>query len=246
MNLAIETMKKHNSIRKYKNDPVDEKIIDELLDVARFAPSSLNGQQRAVIVVKDEIKKRKIEKICEDMPWIIECPVFFVFIMDFYKTKLACEKNGSNQIITDSVESIMAGCVDVGLSMQNVITAAESLGLGTVCIGSIRNNPAEMIELLDLPQYTYPVSGLCIGYPDEDPMQKPKSPMESFAHCENYGTEKIKDAIDKYDEIMPRYLKSVDREFEKNWSHHLSQFYSTVYFPKVYETLKKQGFKNNK
>lgn len=48
----------------------------------------------------------------------------------------------------------MVSSVDAGLSMQNVITAAESLGLGIVPIGGIRKSPDEIIDLLQLPEYT--------------------------------------------------------------------------------------------
>jgi len=244
MNQTIKVMKNHRSIRKYKDEMISDDVINELVDVTQHAPTSLNGQQSAVIVIKDKESKRKIERVAVEMPWIEECPVFFIFIIDFYKTKLACEKNGRKQTITDSVESIMIGCIDIGLSMQNVITAAESLGLGTVCIGSIRNNPAAIIELLELPKYTYPVAGLCLGYSEDHSKLKPRLDKASYCHFEKYSKENLKDAIDSYDELIVDYLKEVDREQEVNWSYNTSNFYKDNYYPKVYPTLKEQGFKN--
>jgi FMN reductase [NAD(P)H] len=246
MNQTIQVMKNHRSVRKYKDTMIPDDVINELVEVAQHAPTSLNGQQSTIIVIKDKETKKKIEQIAQEMPWIEECPVFFVFVIDFYKTKLACEKNGRLQTITDSVESIMVGSVDVGLSMQNVITAAESLGLGTVCIGSVRNDPAAMIKLLDLPEYTYPAVGLCLGYPEDYSKLKPRLGKESYCHYEKYHKEKFKAAIDSYDELMSRYLKEVDRENEVNWSYRTSDFYQKIYFPEVYPTLKNQGFKNDK
>lgn len=245
MNKTIETIKNHRSIRDFKNTMIPDDIIDELVEVGQRAPTSLNGQQSGIIVIKNSKTKKKIEKVCEDMPWIIECPVFFLFIMDFFKTKLACEKNDQTQTITDSIESIMVGSVDVGLSMQNVITAAESLGLGTVCIGSIRNDPTAIIDLLELPKYTYPVVGLCLGYPEDNSKLKPRLDKSSYCHFEKYNKENLKDAIDSYDKLIVQYLKEVDREQEVNWSYNTSNFYKDNYYPKVYPTLKDQGFKNN-
>lgn len=244
MNQTIEIMKNHRSIRKFKDTMISDDIINELVAVAQRAPTSLNGQQTGIIMIKDKESKKKIEQIAVDMPWIIECPVFFLFIMDFLKTKLACKKNGKKQTVTDSVESIMVGSVDVGLSMQNVITAAESLGLGTVCIGSIRNDPATIIKLFELPKYTYPVAGLCLGYPEDHSRLKPRLDISTYCHFEKYSQEKLKDAIDSYDELMVDYLKEVDREQEVNWSYNTSNFYKDNYYPKVYPTLMEQGFKN--
>lgn len=246
MNQTIQVMKNHRSIRKYKDKMIEDDVINELIDVAQHAPTSLNGQQSTIIVVKDKEIKRKIEQIAVEMPWIVECPVFFVFVIDFYKTKLACEKNSRKQTITDSIESIMVGSIDIGLGMQNVITAAESLGLGTVCIGSIRNDPAAIIRLLGLPEYTYPSVGLCLGYPEDYSKLKPRIGKEAYCHFEKYNKDNLSDAIDSYDELMSKYLKEVDRDKEVNWSYNTSDFYQSIYFPKVYPTLKKQGFKNNK
>ncbi len=244
MNQTIEIIKNHRSVRKFKDIMIPGNIVNELVLIAQHAPTSLNGQQTGIIVIKDRESKKKIEKVAVDMPWIIECPVFFLFIMDFLKTRIACEKNGRKQTITDSVESIMVGSVDVGLSMQNVITAAESLGLGTVCIGSIRNNPDVIIRLFELPKYTYPVAGLCIGYPEDNSRLKPRLDKSTYCHFEKYSQENFRNAIDSYDKLMVDYLKEVGREKEINWSYNTSSFYKDNYYPKVYLTLKKQGFRN--
>lgn len=246
MNETIKTMKNHRSIRKYKNEMISDDVLDILIDVAQHAPNSINGQQSSIIVIKDKETKKKISEYAGGQPWIEECPVFFVFVMDFYKTKLACDKNGRTQTITDSVESIMVGCVDIGLGMQNVITAAESLGLGTVCIGGIRNNPSDMIKILNLPQYTYPVVGLCLGYPADNSLLKPRMAKEVYCHMEKYNKEILSSAIDSFDEIIAKYLAEGNREQKVNWSSTTSNAYQHVYFPKVYQTLKEQGFKNDK
>lgn len=246
MNETIKVMKNHRSIRKYKNEMIPDEVINNLIDVAQHAPNSINGQQSTIIVIKDKETKKKISEYAGGQTWIEECPVFFVFVMDFYKTKLACDKNERTQTITDSVESIMVGCVDIGLGMQNVITAAESLGLGTVCIGGIRNNPSDMIKILDLPEYTYPVVGLCLGYPADNSAPKPRMAKEAYCHMEKYNKETLSSVIDCYDEIISKYLAEGGREHKVNWSSSTSNAYQHVYFPKVYPTLKDQGFKNEK
>lgn len=246
MNETINIMKNHRSIRKYKDQMISDEILDNLIDVAQHSPNSINGQQTSIIVVKDKEKKKKISEYAGGQPWIEECPVFLVFVMDFYKTKLACEKNGRPQTITDSVEAIMVGSVDVGIGMQSVITAAESLGLGTVCIGGIRNNPAEMIKILELPEFTYPVVGLCIGYPADNSAPKPRMDKKAYRHDEKYNKVGITEAIESFDEVIAKFLAEGGREQKGNWSISTSNAYQYVYFPKVYQTLKEQGFKNEK
>ena len=168
MNETIKTIQNHRSIRNFLDKSIDDEIIDEILKSSQAMPSSINGQQTSVIVIKDKETKAKIAELASGQPWIAAAPVFLVFVMDFYKTNLAAVKNGLNQIIHESVEGTMVGTFDAGLAMGGAIISAESLGLGIVPIGGVRMNPAEIIKLLGLPEYTYPVAGLAIGYPKDN------------------------------------------------------------------------------
>lgn len=246
MNKVIETIKDHRSIRDFKSDVIDESIIAEIVAAAQAMPSSINGQQTSVVVIQNEEIKAKIAEYAGGQPWIEAAPLFILFLTDFYKTKLGAEKNGLTQIIHESIESTLVGSVDVGLNMGAAIIAAESLGLGIVPIGGIRKSPVEMIELLDLPEMTFPVAGLAIGYPNDNSHKKPRLPMETFRHNEKYQTKGLEKHIDDYDTFMEGYLKDINREQEGNWSKNTSGIYQYVYFPKVYPTMKSQGFKNDK
>lgn len=246
LNTTIETMKAHKSIRKYTQEDIKDDVLNELISVAQASPNSINGQQISIVAIRDKETLKKIATFTGGQTWIAECSVFLVFVMDFYKSKLACEKNERELVITDSIESIMVGSVDAGIAMSSVLTAAESLGIGTVCIGGIRNNPQEMIQLLDLPQYTFPVVGLCLGYPDVKSISKPRMDKSAYFHKEKYNAKIAKNVISEYDELMTNYLSKIGRESEGNWSKNTSKFYETVYFPEVFPVLKQQGFKNEK
>ena len=53
-----------------------------------------------------------------------------------------------------------------------MVNAAEALGLGTVYLGSILNDPERTCKILNLPKLTFPVVGLGIGYPNQEPQLK--------------------------------------------------------------------------
>lgn len=65
----------------------------------------------------------------------------------------------------DTTENFIVATVDVALAAQNAAVAAESLGLGIVYIGGIRNRSEEVAELLGLPYLAYPVFGMCLELP---------------------------------------------------------------------------------
>lgn len=246
MNQVIETMKNHRSIRSYTDQNISDDIINTLVDVAQAAPNSINGQQTSVIVIRDQATKEKLAELTGGQAWVAKAPVFFLFIADFYKIKLASELSGLPLNITDSVESIMVASVDAGLSAQNVMTAAESLGIGVVPIGGVRKNPDDIIELLGLPEYTFPIVGVAMGYPENHSKMKPRLPKAVYRHDESYKKEVLKANIQEYDELMAEYLKEVNREKEVNWSKYTTNIYQHIYYPKVYPVLKAQGFKNEK
>ncbi|MBP2632277.1 MAG: NADPH-dependent oxidoreductase [Firmicutes bacterium] len=249
MNDTIKLIRHHRSIRKYLEKDVPAEMLEAILESARAMPTSINGQQLSVVVVKDKDKKAKIAELTGNQVWIAQAPAFLVFVADFYKTTIACEKNGMPEIIHESVEGTMVGTFDCGLAMGGAIVAAESMGLGIVPIGAIRRNPEEMIRLLNLPERTFPVAGLVVGYPADSSAKKPRFPLQVFAHKETYQSDAIKQAIDEYDALMADYYSkrgsNGDRK-ETDWSSQVASAYKQVYFPAVYPAMIKQGFKNDK
>ena len=246
LNQTIHIIQEHRSIRNFLDRPVEDHIIKEIIKSAQCMPSSINGQQVSVIVIKNEETKQKVCDLSGNQPWIKEAPVLLIFVMDFYKTHLAAQINNTTQIIHESVEGTLVGSFDAGLAMGGAIVAAESLELGVVPIGGIRLNPKEMIELLHLPEYTYPLAALALGYAKNVSRRKPRLPICTFKHMEEYNTKGLKESIEKYDNLMESYLKDIGREQEVNWSVNTSNIYKDVYFPKVYPTMKDQKFLNDK
>ncbi len=246
MNEIMKTIQNHRSIRNFLEKDIDDTIIDEILKSSQAMPNSINGQQSSVIVIRNKETKRKIADLAGGQTWIDAAPVFLVFVMDFYKTNLAAKKNNLTQVIHESVEGTMVGTFDSGLAMGAAIISAESLGLGIVPIGGVRKNPAEIIKLLELPEYTYPVAGLAIGYPTNNGKQKPRLPFDTYRHEEKYNAKGLEEAIEVYDQEIEEYLKEIGREQEGNWSKYTSNIYQYVYYPEVYPTLKEQKFLNDK
>lgn len=246
MNDLINRIKNHRSIRSYTGEDVKEEDLKAIIESAILAPSSINGQQWSIIIVKDEEKKKKLAELCGGQPWIEKSSVFMIFLMDYYKIAKKMEEKGLVFENATSIESIMVGSVDVGIAFSNAMNVAESLGYGTVPIGAVRREPQEIIDMLELPKYVYPVLGMCIGVEEGNQAVKPKLSYEAKVSVDVYNrnTDKF---IDEYDEIIREYMKERTNGAQINsWSEGVSNIYSKVYFPKVRGTLKNQGFTNEK
>ncbi|MBB5172543.1 NADPH-dependent oxidoreductase [Texcoconibacillus texcoconensis] len=245
MNEVIQLLNNHSSYRSYSDKPVTEEQTEAIVKAAMSAANWANCQQVTVIEVRDQARKSKLTELVGNQKWVDEAPVFFVFCLDYNRAKLAGEKHGQRMNVTNTVEAITIGATDVGIALANAIAASESLGLGTVPIGGIRANPAEVIELLDLPEYVFPISGLVVGHPNEEAAQKPRLPLEAVHHKETYNHDQ-NPLIDAYDEAFASYISErTNGQESRTWSSGVANFYSERYrkfADGIDEVLKKQGF----
>ena len=149
MNPVLESLFKHKSIRKYKDQPLEDEKLQYIIKAAQSAPTWCNGQQVSIVAIKDKSRKELFAKLCWDQKYISECSVFLIFCSDFYRVSLAFEKEGKKeefQKYMNDIEPIIIGSHDVGIALQNAVVAAESLGLGTVDIGSVRIKSLQILR----------------------------------------------------------------------------------------------------
>ena len=242
MNETLRSLNAHRSIRAYTNEAVADEQLDAIIEAVQHAPTSINGQALSVVVVRDPARRARIAELAGGQPWIAQAPVFLCFVIDYLKTRFACNKKGVEQATHRTLEGLLAGSVDVGIALGTAIAAAESLNLGIVPIGGIRKSPRQMIELLGLPPLTFPLVGLVIGHPADRSNQKPRLPLGSFRHDEHYKTEGLPPLLDEYDETMKAWLKEVGLEREGDWSQKVASVFQHSYFPEVLPTVIAQGF----
>ncbi len=202
----MEAMRRHRSIRRYRPDPLPAGMLEAIISCAQMASTSSFLQQYSVVAVEGEARKDRLAALCGNQEQIRQCPTFLAFCADLHRLKRVCEREGT-QIQTEYVEAFLTAAVDAALLAQNVALAAESLGLGIVYIGAIRNNPAEIVTELALPDLVFPVTGMCLGYPGERPKAKPRLPLPAVLHREHYQQEEMDTHLDAYDaEIVGREL----------------------------------------
>lgn len=246
LNQVIETMLTHRSIRKYSQQPVSNEDLDTIIRSVQAAPSWVNGQHVTIISIKDPDKRKKMSELAGNQIHIIEAPIFLVFCADFHRIKLACAMEGLEFRAAVNPDLLLVGTVDVGIALGNAITAAESLGLGTVPIGGIRRSPLEYIKLLNLPEYVIPVTGLCIGYPSEIPELVPRLPKAAIFHDETYK-ENFHEEIQKFNQIHSEATKE-RQSGGSTWTQRMANFYKDPFYinngyKDVGEMLKQQGFR---
>lgn len=118
-------------------------------------------------------------------PYVVDNGYLFVFVLDYYRHNLINENvDFDMQTSFESAEGLLVGAIDVALVSENVALAAEDMGYGIVYLGSLRNDVARVKEILDLPEYAFPLFGMAVGEPadDENGAPKPRLPFEHVFH----------------------------------------------------------------
>ncbi|WP_238885016.1 oxygen-insensitive NADPH nitroreductase [Clostridium sp. YIM B02551] len=243
MNDIVNLLKSHRSVRKFKTIPIEEDKIKEIIECAQCVSTSSYIQAYTIIRINNMDKRRSISNLSGNQKYIEECPLFLVFCADLNRLKTACEMN--NKVFVEGyVETFILSTVDVTLAAQNALIAAESMGLGGVYIGGIRNNPDKISDLLKLPTNVYPVFGMCLGYPDEDTENKLRLPMEVVFKTDEYTCDADVEKLKDYDEqIKNYYIKRTNGQREDTWTNQIGSLMSNPQRPHMKGFLKKQGFK---
>lgn len=241
-NEIAQLIKSHRSIRKYKDETIPDEIIQDVLTAAQWAPTSNNFQAYSIIIIKDPDSKRKLSQLCKGQLWIETCPVFLVFCVDYYRLHLACKKNGV-AFDCGQLDHLLVGAVDTTLAVDNAYITAKSYGLGGVLIGAVRKNAAQISKLLKLPRYVIPLVGLTLGYPAEDPKQKPRLPLTGVAHNEFYQHEDVISAIEQYEKITEQYYtERTNGERTEGWTKNIANYFLTKKRPDIKDYIMEQGF----
>jgi hypothetical protein len=116
---------------------------------------------------------------------VAEASELFIFLADLYRPRRLVEHVGGSPA-PSGVALFMFAAIDAALAAENMTIVAESLGYGICFIGGIQSAAEEIIELLRLPEYTYPLFGLTVGVPDEDPPRRPRLPADLLVHVDGY------------------------------------------------------------
>lgn len=250
-NATIDLMHRHRSIRKFLPDPLSRDTIESIVGAGQRAATSSNMQYYSAIVVTEPEKKAQLATLCGDQEQIRQAPVFIAWCADRSRLERASEQRGYKQN-ADYVEAFLVAAVDVGIMMQNATLAAESLGLGCCYIGAIRNNAQAIIDLLALPPLVFPISGMTLGKPADQPIVRPRLALEAIIHWEHYDASGEQRLLEDYDRAMIQTGIYAGRQVEVpgtpgevedyGWREHSARRLAQPRRTELRDVLARQGF----
>lgn len=252
---CVATLLNHRSVRRYTGEPISDEILNTILECGRAVSTSSFLQAVSVVRVVDPAKRTAFRQISNNLSedkyneliaqgkrlghdYVEKCAEYLVFCMDGYRHKQLV-----SEAELDWTEVSLIGSIDAALMAQNMLAAAESLGLGGVYIGSVRNDIERASKLLELPSHVVPLFGLCLGHPDWDaPMnqsQRPRLPLDTLVSVDTYQPAS--------DEVLATYNQTVKdyygtRNIDMNWTDQIRATFGKPVRPEILEFLQSKGF----
>lgn len=238
---VFDVLNARASVRDYRAEDVPDAMVDTILDAARRAPTSSNLQAYSFVVVRDPQAKARLAELAGGQKHVAEAPVFVAICADVRRLSRVAE-HASGHLAKDHLEMTLVACIDAALVGMCASLAADSLGLGTVMIGGMRNDPDGVAGVLGLPDGVFVVFGLCMGWPKTRPEPKPRLPGELVVHRERYADVDLDAGLADYEDVMAAHHRSVGRDPDEPWAERVTKQFSTAKRPHLKDILKGRGF----
>lgn len=179
---TMEAIEQRRSIRKYKDRAVDDDLLRKIINAGRLAPSDSNTQPWNFIVIRSDEMRHEVAQVSHRQDWMEGAPVFIVCVAD---VRVATTDDSLTHINEDTPGIAPKQIIlDTAIAGQNMVLAAESLGLGTCWVSWFVQE--EIRPVLGIPTDKYVVAVITLGYPDQEPKQRPRRTLEEVTRYEKW------------------------------------------------------------
>lgn len=226
-NEVIDSLMNRKSIRRYTEQiPTEEEIIT----IVRAGQQAPFAMQMGSVIIQENRETN-----------IFNAPVQFIILCDIHRMEKVMEARGWKREASN-IHSLLFGAQDAAYMAQNMVTAAESLGMGSCYIGAAPYKSEKLRKDCNLPDHVFPLVILTMGFPSEDPPVRPRYPMEFHLFREKYpdfSKATVKRAMDVMDRgyleqdyyrkanfMIPLADKSKEEKFtfdNYGWTEHISR-----------------------
>lgn len=219
-NPVLKTIFERKSIRRFKPKKVPSETIEQIVRAGQRAPTACRMETYSFIMISDANKKEQIlQAIARHAPTrrlMEEAPLWIMVCTDFARQLKLLEVLGIKNEYGE-VSKLLLGVMDATLAAENMVLAAEALGLGSCFVGNVWTAPKRIAEILNLPKNVLPIVLLCIGYPNEAPPSRSRWPLDAVLHENEYvmpAEQLIREHARTREHWNPTYPYKLSREVE--------------------------------
>lgn len=167
----LDVVRERYAVRAYKPDPVQDDLLNTVLEAARLAPTAANCQPFQIIVIHTKGKEEELRRIYR-REWFTQPPIVICICT---VRQEAWNRGFDEKNYVD---------VDAAIAMDHLTLAAASIGLGTCWIAAF--DPKAAKEFLKLPQGVEPLLFTPLGYPADEPRRKERKSLSQLVRYEHW------------------------------------------------------------
>jgi nitroreductase len=194
---TIRLIENRRSVRAYADRPIDRQTVDLIIQSAMRAPTAGGMMLYSIVEIADQALKDQLAESCDHQPFIAKAPLVLLFLADYQRwfdffvasgVPEHCQARGETMRLPGEGDLLLA-CCDALIAAQTAVIVAESLGMGSCYIGDIMERYEFHRDLLGLPQYTFPITMVCFGYPTPAAAARQltsRFPQEMIHHRDGY------------------------------------------------------------
>jgi nitroreductase len=187
-NRIIEALLNRKSIRKYNDQVPSDEVIETVVHAGQQAPFAY--QMGSLLLSRDRAHNP------------FRAPLSFTICVDSHRHEEIMSRRGWEMVQND-LSLLLFGIQDATLMAENMVTAAESLGMGSCFLGGVPYRAAKIVKKYNLPRRVFPLVGLAMGYPAENPPLRPRYPLDLTLFEDEYpefSDEQVERAMAEMDE----------------------------------------------
>lgn len=222
--------KKRRSVRKFMDREVPDSIIDSIIERAMKAPTTGNMQLYTVVISREEDALEKLRPSHFNQPASMGAKALLTVCADFNRFSRWCEVSGAIPGY-DNFLSFISAMLDATIFAQQIVTIAETEGLGTCYLGTVTYNADQISDILELPDMVVPIACIALGWPEEEGEATERLSLEAVRCFEKYP--KFSD-----DEVKRLYVAKDDypanaKYVKENHKESLAQVFTDIRYPKA-------------
>ncbi len=190
------------SCRNFARREIPDDVLQQVLVAGVHAPTGGNLQPYSIIQVQDAAARRRLAELGHQA-FIGQAPVALLFCIDWHRTRRWAQLEVAPYTACDSFRHFWIAMQDTTIAAQNICTAADAMGLGSVYIGTVMEFFRELKSMFDLPAGVVPVVLLALGYPNARLVPRRKLGIDTVVHRERYREPSDEDLVQAFEQKYP-------------------------------------------
>lgn len=243
-NQTIKLLYERASCRNFTSAKISKKKLGLLLGAGCHAPTGGNLQPYSIVVIKAGKIRQKLAKMCYQ-PFMAKAPLHLLFCIDWHRLQRWAHLEAAPFTATSSFRHFWISFQDTIICAQNICTAADAIGLGSVYIGTIMEFFPQLRVMFTLPKGVLPVVLLCIGHPKYTLNPRRKLGAEAVAHNERYRKIADSEVVRYYNEKYPEVRVEATEKRLKRFEEVCRKTHGKEYAQKCRARIDKNGYINH-